>query len=325
MTTRTQFFDHYWAELARLGMDAVILHSWRDMPEKISSDVDFAVTGCKSTYVISHLIDFCETHNWYLVQVIEHEPDAFYCVCMNNGGDRETLALDFTFDYRRLGHLLIRSHDLHEGSYKPTGKKFHVPSPGAELAYLLAKAAAKNKPFQDISSRLDELLKQDYPDCLKKLDTILKLRLNTSLNHGDLLEEIEQWFTAADAFKKIRSGRKFGAKEIWLYSKRIFQPTGLRLKLTGYSECMQDIDWVLNSIAPLFRRCTVIKNNRLISKIRSIALVIKTSLIVDTNSRSVLGCKDWTCSVVCDEKTNHKDIRDAIIKHMNTRIKRRYR
>ena len=78
----SEFFNSYWEAISRRNWTAVILHSWRNLPEKIESDVDYAVRGTQPRELLEFLAKYSRSKGWRLIQVIEHEPDAYFCVCV---------------------------------------------------------------------------------------------------------------------------------------------------------------------------------------------------------------------------------------------------
>jgi hypothetical protein len=266
------FFDSYWEALAALGWRAVILHSWQDLPEKIESDIDYAVEGVTSRELLDFLARFSREKGWRLVQVIEHEPSAFYCVCMQAQPPYAHLELDVTWQYRRLGHLLVPSEILFDGRRKTSNKSFMVPAAGAEFCYLLAKAAAKGKAFAEIRGSVDALLSQDAEGCYQAaIRTFGVVPAESGSGAPDKTFDWENWFETASCFSGVRSGRRLGLGEITLYLRRILQPTGFRLPLGG-SEHQPDVAVVAATLAPVFRKVVL---------------------------RGAIGIKDWP-SVICD-------------------------
>jgi hypothetical protein len=317
------FFNRYWAALADRHWPSLILHSWKDLPETIMSDVDYAVAGASAGDLLSFLSEFSRSLEWRLVQVIEHEPNAYFCVCMQYGGSFESLALDVTWDYRRIGHLLVPAKTLQAGSRTVQGKTFRVPSPGAEAVYILAKAAAKGKDFTDVKSRLFELFAEDPADCSKSLDGSLDFKNPSGVSADALLRDVEQWFPGATAFKNIRSGRRFGPGELKLYLRRIRRPTGLWLKFYGRDADHALIEKITEPLIQLFRRAHRHKRVPLFQIPKVIFKVIRTSLVVEHHADSMSCCEDYQISIDISQATEARDSTLEILDRMAARVARR--
>lgn len=320
------FFQDYWPALETRGWKSAILHSWKDLPERIESDVDYLVSDCGAAELLGFLAGYCRDRGWRLVQVIEHEPGAFFCSCMQLGGDYRILALDVTWNYRRLGHALLPGSMLLEGRRRVHGKSFHIPSPGAECAYILAKAAAKDKGFNLIRKRLDELLVEDAANCVEVLNMALGFRGRA---HGDaerLCLEVEEWFADAPAFRKIRKGRRLGLAEASLYLRRMLQPTGLWISFQGASFSQLPEGAKLTPVRPLFRQ--TYEYDRVISLRvpKALTRVIRTSLVIEHSSGKSLPSSEWKLclNTSLESASDHSPI-EKVMEHMAGRVDQRIR
>jgi hypothetical protein len=248
------FFNRLWPAFEEAGHKAVILHSWEHLPEGLDSDVDFAVSGLSPLELLRWVFDFSQKHGWRLVQVIEHEPRALYMVCIQEEAPFHAMALDVTWDYRRLGHRLIFSEVLMTGRRKPEGKSFHVPAPGAEFCYILAKSAAKGKCFTEVKERLEELLREDPQDCLTKAGQVFGNPFPLTGEEGDLIENLGTWFRSAACFHRVRAGHHYGWKEILMYLRRMLQPTGVWLAFPGRIARDAQSTRLADVLRPIFRQ-----------------------------------------------------------------------
>ena len=281
-TDPKRFFDSYWQALAGQGWEAVVLHGWQNLPERIHSDIDYAVRGPSPGELLRFLGGFSREHGGRLVQVIEHEPGAIFCVCQQAVSPFEALQLDVTWNYRRQGHSLVPAEILFENSRAIPGKAFRVPSPGSEFTYLLAKAAAKGKDFGKVGPRLVELLHEDSEGC----------RSMTERAFGDApgsdarLETWSQWFANASAFRKVRHTRRFGIGECQLYLRRLLQPTGFQLRLFMDAKASL-LEQVIESLRPSFRNVVIIGYPQGISDRLKLPLrLIRTTLVLIAINRS---------------------------------------
>jgi hypothetical protein len=163
------FFNGYFRELEEKRWPGVILHGWESLPETIGSDVDYLVGGVTRAELLAFLADYCRRKGWQLAQVMEHEPDALYCVCLMAGPPWAAVKLDVAWDYRRKGRLLLPGCGLLAGRRVPSGKSFHVPAAAAEFAYVLAKGLAKSKGAGPVIQRLTTLWQEDAAGCAAAL------------------------------------------------------------------------------------------------------------------------------------------------------------
>ena len=248
------FFNRFWQAFEKAGHKAVILHSWKQLPEGLDSDVDFAVTGLSPRDLLRWVFDFTEENGWRLAQVIEHEPRALYMVCIQAEAPFESMALDVIWDYRRLGHVLVPSKILMNGRRQPENKSFHVPAPGAEFCYILAKSAAKGKRFREVRGRLDELLQEDKQDCLIKAGQVFENPFPLTGDESSIIEDLGVWFESAECFRQVRAGHRYGWDEILMYWQRIFHPTGVWLQLPGRSAQEPQSTRLAEILGPLFRQ-----------------------------------------------------------------------
>ena len=255
--------------------------------------------------------------------MIEHEPNAFFCTCVRYGGNFEILALDVTWDYRRLGHLLIPMNLLQKDSRSISGKSFQVPSPGVEAAYILAKAAAKNKAFDEIRERIVELARLDEDNFAAKLSEAFPDLPLTKNGDFELIETIETWFGRAVAFQKVRKGHRYGISEIKLYLKRILHPTGIWLVFEGCQYDQKFRDKLAHPLKPLFRRILHYEKISLLRLPIVLSKLIRTSLVVGLNSspsdivnpwkirispKSNQSVAEETCRILdlLETRTNHR-------------------
>jgi hypothetical protein len=320
---REAFFDAFWKELRAKGRSSVVLHSWKNLPQVIESDVDYAVSGCTPGELLRFLADFCRKRSWRLVQVIEHEPDAFFCVAMQHGGGFEQLALDVTWDYRRLGHHLLRSEDLQRGSRRIKGKSFSIPAPGVEACYILAKAAAKNKDFREIATRLRELIDENTEDCARALQERLACPVLPDTAAEACYLKVRQWYPDAPVFAPIRRGRRFGIGEVQLYLRRCLRPTGLWLNFAGApSPDSPQMVEILKPIEPLFRR--VFRSIRIgwIGIPKTFSRMVRTSLVIETGNRRQAG-GEWRQVIDLSDGADTEELRRQILEKMAMRVERR--
>lgn len=316
------FFDGYWSTIKARGWSAIILHSWSTLPVNILSDVDYSIKGCTPHELLMLLHEYCRSQGWELVQVIEHDTNSLYCVCIQKGSDHQCIALDACWDYRRMGHDLLSSEQLHKSSRAVPGKSFDIPAPGSEAAYILCKAAAKAKDFMTVRPRVLELLRQDGESCIHCIRDFCGYSSMPDSADDSAILSIERWFNQADKFIKVRSGRRLGMREILLYCRRILKPAGLWISFDEPLD-KEAFDQAIGPIRPLFRQTHLVDDEKKWSLFRTITSVIRASLVVDCGRLGHRITDAWIPHCNIPANTTTSEIRRYIIEHMSYRIKRR--
>jgi hypothetical protein len=269
------FFNSYWLALERRGWDAVILHSWQNLPDVIDSDVDYAVRGPTSRELLCFLSQFAKSVGWRLVQAIEHEPKAIFCVCQQAEPPFESIQLDVAWLYRREGHILLSSELIFEKTYAAPGKSFCVMSEGSEFAYLLAKAAAKGKNFDRVKPRLVELLSSNPKSCVH----VASRAFGNVPEVGSDIRAWEIWFSRAECFESVRSGRKLGLSELLMYGRRIIAPTGHSITV-GKNLDSSSLSRLVEILAPSFRGHGLSKSQDFFQRLKNAWMLVRSRLVI---------------------------------------------
>ncbi len=287
-----KFLVCYLQELEEHGWCPVVLHSWKHLPETIASDIDYAVSGPMPRQLLEFLDDFSRANGWRLIQVIEHEPSAFFCVCVQTLHPFSALQLDVCWNYRRSGHRLVDSGVLLDGARRAPGKPFMVPSTGSEFVYLIAKAAAKGKGFGDIRQRIAELLDENAGLChAAALQAFSGIPPQDVAEGPEALPAWEEWFANAPHLQPVRSGRRWGADEIVLYLRRVLHPTGFFLQMDGTAKA-ETIGRIENALMPAFRARIITNRSGWLARICHWLPLVRTQLVIglDANRRAEVDC-----------------------------------
>jgi hypothetical protein len=252
---RDVFFNLYWKELEAKGWPAAILHTWENLPEQIDSDVDYVIGGTSAGELPRFLDNFCQRHGWVLAQVMEHEPNAFYCVCFMEKSPWASLKLDVAWDYQRKGRTLLPGSILLAKRYKPPGKTFYVPAPASEFTYILAKGMAKSKNSDLIIRRLETLWNSDARACTEALDKWFRIDgdRSQSVFPAEQIESALQPYNRR--FKKWRSRRWCIDNLLWL-TRRLKRPYGVTFALNPEI----DRDEFAKALLPAFRRVHLLES-----------------------------------------------------------------
>lgn len=312
-----EFFDSYWKALALQNWSAVVLHSWRDLPGKIESDVDYAIMGPQPRELLEFLAKYSRSKGWRLVQVIEHEPNAYFCVCIQQTEPYFHLQLDVAWDYRRLGHHLVAADLLFENKRDIPGKSFQVPSAGAEFTYLLAKAAAKGKDFGDIKVRLTELLHEDREGCHRSVSRAFGEAPAVTGIGDDPMLFWAAWFDKAPCFRAVRRGRKLGFREFMLYVRRTLHPTGFLLPMENMENDESTLR-IAGILAPAFRHTKIRGRLRIRDRLGLLEQLIRTTLVIEATGKTSLPLPS-------DRRDNNDDCVSKALEALANRIDRRIR
>jgi thymidylate kinase len=226
-----EFFRLFFRELERRAIPYVILHSYQELPDNISSDIDYAVPTSDLPKLRGIQSELARKHGWALAQTLQHGVFAYYAVLVNLENPQETLKLDACSNYARARRFLV-SEKILLGNRVPY-RGFYIPAPAAEFIYVLAKMFdAKNKSPAKYLPRLKDLWQQDPENAQKYFIQVF----------GDTGRNLKEWFERSpEDWRDLRNimlaRNKFGPalifKEGVRVIKRTFQPTGVSLAVLG--------------------------------------------------------------------------------------------
>lgn len=133
-----------------------VLHSWKNLPDELSSDLDIAVhphDRDRLAVAFRHLSD----DGFAPIQLINHNVNGYYFVfCWHAGNTLGSIAVDVIFEHRRRG--LISDGGAQVTSTRERYREFWVASPATEFSYLLLKKASKGKVKPEQADRLRDLV-----------------------------------------------------------------------------------------------------------------------------------------------------------------------
>jgi thymidylate kinase len=134
-----------------------VLHSWGELPERLSSDLDIAVHPEDSCRLRS-AFQLLREKGYTPVQVFNYYVGAYYFVfCWLEELVMNFTAVDVIFEHRRGGLIMASGETLVSGRQRQN--IFWVPDPGMEFAYLLAKKTCKGIASPSQADRLKFLVK----------------------------------------------------------------------------------------------------------------------------------------------------------------------
>jgi hypothetical protein len=274
-SSRVWFLEEYWRFCRKKNWEVIVLHDWEKIPHNIESDIDYAIRGLEPSDFVQELIGFCEARGWRLVQILEHEVDALYCVCISCEPPFESLSLDVCWDYRRKGIDLINRNILFKQPRGLKGRDFKIPSEEVEFLYRLVKAAAKGKDLgslPELEGRLVNLFNGQPERCTALLADVCDYR------GPEEWDSVREFFCRSPFFDRARHSRKLGLREIRLYWKRMWQPTGLRL---SHSNGLVNLPRIVKAIGPAFRRVQTVSKDTGFLKVRW--MLVRSCLVVQEN------------------------------------------
>ena len=246
-----EFFRLYFQELENRSIPSVILHSYQDMPDKIASDIDYAVPDSALRRLSLLQMELARRHGWALIQTLQHGVFAYYAVLASLEDPTQTLRLDACSNYARVRRFLVPEKILLAN--RIPYRCFHVPAPAGEFMYTVTKLFdAKNKSPAGYIPRLKELWTRDPVNIQKYFNDVF----------GDTGRSLEQWFeTPPDDWSRLRvimlARNRFGpalmAREAVRVAKRILRPTGVTIAVLGSDGSGKST--LLNNMLTLLRPC----------------------------------------------------------------------
>ena len=258
-SARAELFIDIIQTLETEGQKLCILNGYQDYPEQISSDID-AISD--NSLAIPHILSQHKVAT--VIQILQHEATAFFCVLYRNNGGKPTLViLDVYADYRRNGRVFFQGREFLETCQ--SFKFFKVPAAKLEFSYYLIKKIAKGSLDETQGQRLSELYLQDVVGCKQQLEQFF------SLAETQLVSEAASsgnWDLVRSQINNLRRAMlnrvarehalrtfQYFCGEFMRWIKRIRQPTGLMVVFLGADGSGKStvIDRVKQDLALAFR------------------------------------------------------------------------
>jgi thymidylate kinase len=255
-----ELLSRWFAELEREHIPYVILHSYQEFPERVTSDVDYAVAADRLALIPALEQKLATESGWVVAQRLEHEAGATWAVLVNRENPREFLMLDGTSHYVRNHCFFLRDTDLLAGRRRY--KTFFVPTPAAEFIYTLVKICAKSKPPGPYVPHLREL----YAEAPQACDGFFARLFgpNSGTVAGWLTRADQGW---AELSAKLHARNKYDWRQRWAewqrVLRRIRKPTGFTVTFLGPDGVGKStvIQGVQDLVMPCFRRQMLIHFN----------------------------------------------------------------
>ena len=143
------------------GMRYCVLHSYANMSDFMSSEVDLVVDHQSFKQAITMVRDCAERRGWLVINYLEHNHNAvtLRLATQDRSAEIHTLLIDLYSDFR-WNELVCLSNEtlLYD---RQLFRCFFVPTPHVELAYSLAKRILKRTLRWEDEEYLTQLYKED--------------------------------------------------------------------------------------------------------------------------------------------------------------------
>ncbi len=103
-----EFFRAFFSELEAREIPYAILHGGDALPDRIDSDIDFAVQEADLAKLGPLIAGLAREHGWVVAQRWQHEVSAIYTVVIDPNAPAQHLALDACSHFCRAGCFLVR-------------------------------------------------------------------------------------------------------------------------------------------------------------------------------------------------------------------------
>jgi thymidylate kinase len=260
--SRTDFLCALFGGLDKNDIRYCVLHSYGELPETLSSDLDIAVHPADAARVLS-LYRSLQQQGYRVIQVLNYFVNAYYFVFFwTDGPVINSAAVDIILEHRRGGLIAPTGQSLVSGRRKQ--RMYWVPAPEAEFTYLLAKKTWKGTAPPQQASRLKALVEQLGQPTAERLaghlfQSQLKVRVVEACVNGQLNELLGKIRTQTWKTSFWQNPFRLGAyvlSDICRRLRRWIQPTGLFVTFMGLDGVGKStlIRQVVSVVSPAFRR-----------------------------------------------------------------------
>lgn len=264
-TILTFFFEY----LEQEGIDYCVVGRTDELPDKISGDIDLVMCADGLKHIHQHMFEFCRQNNLKLVQVLEHEPSAYYFVLswMDLAGKPQYLHPDICGDYIRGSRLFLTAGEIltsRRPALDKSGieKGFYVPSVCKEFIYYLLKKIDKQALDAGQGEHLSEMWAQDPDGCFAEIQRFWSKDKAEMIFRAAAERNWESISKNISSFQKsLESGlpaisMKARINEMIRKWYRILSPTGFHIVFLGPDGSGKSsvIERAIPCLAPAFRR-----------------------------------------------------------------------
>jgi len=237
--TEADFLSSLFRKLDENSVRYCVLHSWKSLPEVISSDLDIGVHSQDKQKLATTLADL-EADGYLPVQNLNYFVNAYYIVfAWLRKGHTRFAALDIIFEHRRGGLIIPAGEVLVANRCREKG--FWIPDPEVEFAYLLSKKTWKRSIPAQQAERLKWLVTcLETPHAERVAEQLfvrpLAKQVVDAIMGGTIQLLIPKlwWQTWRTSFGRhpFRAIR-YVAEEAWRRLRRWIHPTGLFVVFAG--------------------------------------------------------------------------------------------
>lgn len=321
--SKIEFFNSYFELLCKRGIQSVVLHTYDEYPENIHSDVDYCVSDSNLSKIIPLVCEHCKASGWRLIQIMQHEAKAYFCVCVSKDSPEMCVELDVCSDYMREGKTLLSADSLLSNARKMKGKSFYIPSIANEFAYSLFKSVAKGKPKSEMLMKLNELYLKDAVTCESLLQNMGVVDGGNLVWSEDAPRIYDQYVSY---YQKMSVDSRFGEFKRRLH--RVIRPSGLLLLISSRREVeVQAVSCGGNAkFAHSFRKVRIPDDGR--GRLKDFLVMLRSTLFVYQKSTVRVRCLLWLgrvfgASLVIQE--NGENIEDDVLTYLENRVSKRWK
>lgn len=264
-TVLSSFFDY----LERMGLEYCVVGRTDELPDKIPGDVDFVINADSLDVLYRHIFDFSCMNSLKIVQVLNHEPFAYYFVLAwkDRLGRPMYLHPDICYHNFWNGRMFLTADEILSSSTPATDeagkeKNFFVAAPAKEFIYYLLKKVDKQTLDDDQGKYLSTVWAKVSEESNKEIDRFWSNDnakfLRRAAGDGDWREVRKKLPTLKKSLYSKVPANFLGSwgKESVRKLERVLLPTGLHVAFLGPDGSGKSsvIDRVIPDLAPAFRK-----------------------------------------------------------------------
>lgn len=241
-----EIVSRFFTLLEKCGVESCVVGRSGELIGHPDGDIDFVVLEDKLRDIPRVLYTFCQQLKVQVVQVLQHEPMAFYYVVAWRArcATPRFVALDVCADFHRNGRLFLRAKEILENrapAFDKEGKKtgYYVPCSATEFIYYLLKKIDKRFLDDDQGSHLSAVWKKNPKRASAQIERFWSGQEAALLRRA---AEDGDWAPVRRALPDLRrsirknlpaSTLEATAQELARKIRRIAQPTGLHIAFLG--------------------------------------------------------------------------------------------
>jgi thymidylate kinase len=228
--TAPQLVLQYFRELKARGIRAVILHDFEGLPERWTTDIDYAVPRDALARLPAIQRAVAQAAGWRVTRNISANLDSDFAVLFRDGHPGEFIQFDASADFVHSRCWIAPADEL----LRDAGERdpFLTAAPAAEFTYLLGKSLAKQRPVERVLARMRSLAAADPAGCEQAFERLLDGKA------GDLTDWLPREAQAWDELGPgLRRRRRFGLglmlREAFRLARRWWRPHGVKIAILG--------------------------------------------------------------------------------------------